>query len=114
MVTLLTASYSLIVFSYTVQSFLLSEAEETVRNVVDLVKMSEYSLKPQVCCDRRSACSSDPPKDLQRCQHSRYDVAHRMDLGHCGQRDLDCPGEAEDHVFYDGTVVVGLDTEDTG
>ena len=59
-------------------------------------------------------CSSDPPEDLEGSQHSGYDVAHRVNLGHCGQRDLDRPGKTQDHIFYNGTVVVGLNTAETG
>ncbi|TNN89274.1 hypothetical protein EYF80_000562 [Liparis tanakae] len=52
-----------------------------------------------------------PPEDLEGSQHGGNDVAHGVDLGRCGQRDLDRPGETQDHIFYDGTVVVGLDAE---
>lgn len=56
--------------------------------------------------------TGDPPKDLQRSQHSGCDVTHIVDLGHCSQRDLDCPGKTQDHVFYNGTVIVGLGAEE--
>lgn len=58
--------------------------------------------------------SRESPEDLEGGQNGGYDVTNRVDLGHCDERDLDCPGKAQDHVFYDGTVVIGLHTEETG
>lgn len=59
-------------------------------------------------------CSGESPEDLEGGQHGGYDVTNRVDLGHCDERDLDCPGKAQDHVLYDGAVVIGLHTEETG
>lgn len=60
------------------------------------------------------SCSGESPEDLEGGQHGGYDVTNRVDLGHCDERDLDCPGKAQDHVFYDGAVVIGLHTEEEG
>uniref|UniRef100_A0A3Q4MTD7 Uncharacterized protein n=1 Tax=Neolamprologus brichardi TaxID=32507 RepID=A0A3Q4MTD7_NEOBR len=62
----------------------------------------------------RNKLCSDPPEDLERSQHGGQDVAHRVDLGHCDQRNLDRPSKTQDHIFHNRAVVVGLDTEQTG
>lgn len=49
--------------------------------------------------NKKLLCHWEPPEDLEGSQHGGYDVANRVDLGHCDQRDLDCPGKTQDHIF---------------
>lgn len=49
--------------------------------------------------NKKLSCNWDPPEDLEGSQHGGYDVAHRVDLGSRGQRDLDRPGKTQDHIF---------------
>jgi len=59
--------------------------------------------------ERHELFSQAPlPEYLQRGKHSRNDVPSvRKDL-HGSQGDLDGPRKTQDHVFYNGTIVVCL------
>lgn len=50
-------------------------------------------------------------ENLKGGKDSSYDIPN-MRLKSCSSnRDLDSPGKAQNHVFYDGAVVVGLGTQ---